>query len=316
MAYNATVPSQPDRPLIGASHPKEAAIRFETPSFAEIFNVEPAATSHNLSDLDIFSPDALRVLAEKYQANPQDAFVASSAPSANADFNSVPHGQHAAHVAITLLDEAPYRVLLKRPEKYDTSFRELINTILQCISDAKGGFGSEKIVRLESSVFITSAKATTPIHFDPEIGFFCQIAGEKIYHVYPPANVTETELEPFYIKSSVEIGKVDVNRRDPTREYVFYLTAGKGLHQPQNAPHWVETCSSHSISYSVVLETDATRALGRTRAFNHYVRMTGLAPSTPGEHPATDALKANAMNAILPMRKLAGKVVRGVRGKH
>lgn len=316
MAHSAPVIPQSNIPLSVASLPTDAAIRFETPSFAEIFNVEPVATSHNLSTLNIFSQDALRALAEKYQANPQDAFVASSAPSANADFNSVPHGQHAPHVAMTLLDEQPYRVLLKRPEKYDAGFRELIHTILQCISDARGGFGREKVVRLESSVFITSAKSTTPIHFDPEIGFFCQIAGEKIYHVYPPANVTEPELEPFYIKSSVEIGKVDVNRRDPAREHVFHLSAGKGLHQPQNAPHWVETCSSQSISYSVVLETDATRSLGRTRAFNHYVRMAGLAPSTPGEHPAADALKANAMNAILPMRKLAGKVVRGVRGQH
>jgi hypothetical protein len=214
---------------------------------------------------------------------------------------------------MTLLDEAPYRVLLKRPEKYDAGFRQLIDALFQSISDARGGFGREKIVRIESSVFISSAKTTTPIHFDPEVGFFCQIAGEKIYHVYPPANVTEEELEPFYIKSSVEIGKVDVNRRDPAREHVFHLTAGKGLHQPQNAPHWVETCSSHSISYSLVLETDATRSLGRTRAFNHYARKAGLVPSEPGQHPVADALKANAMNTVLPMRKLAGKVVRSVK---
>ena len=315
MASSTAVLSQTDLSLPKASQPKEAALRFATHSFAETFNIEPLATTHNLSDLEIFSYDYLRLLAEKYLVNPADAFVASSAPSANVDFNSVPHGQHAAHVAMTLLDQAPYRVLLKRPEKYDNGFRELIEALLASISEARGGFGHDKIVRLESSVFISSAKTTTPIHFDPEVGFFCQIAGEKIYHVYPPANVTEAELEPFYIKSSVEIGKVDVNRRDPAREHVFHLTAGKGLHQPQNAPHWVETCSSHSISYSVVLETESTRSLGRTRAFNHYIRQAGIAPSEPGKHPAADALKANAMNAILPVRKLAGKVVRSVKAQ-
>jgi hypothetical protein len=316
MASSTTVLSQTDLPLPKATQPGDAALRFATPSFADTFNIEPLATTHNLSGLDIFSYDSLRTLAEKYLVNPADAFVASSAPTANVDFNSVPHGQHAAHVAMTLLDEAPYRVLLKRPEKYDRGFRELIEALLQSISDAKGGFGRDKVVRLESSIFISSAKTTTPIHFDPEVGFFCQIAGEKIYHVYPPANVTEAELEPFYIKSSVEIGKVDVNRRDPAREHVFHLSAGKGLHQPQNAPHWVETCSSQSISYSVVLETESTRSLGRTRAFNHYIRRAGIAPAEPGQHPAADMLKANAMNAILPMRKLAGKVVRTVKGQH
>jgi hypothetical protein len=316
MASSTTVLSQTDLPLPKATQPRDAALRFATPSFAETFNIEPLATTHNLSGLDIFSYDYLRTLAEKYLVNPSDAFVASSAPTANVDFNSVPHGQHPAHVAMTLLDKAPYRVLLKRPENYDSGFRELIEALFQSIADAKGGFGRDKVVRLESSVFISSAKTTTPIHFDPEVGFFCQIAGEKIYHVYPPANVTEAELEPFYIKSSVEIGKVDVNRRDPAREHVFHLSAGKGLHQPQNAPHWVETCSSQSISYSVVLETESTRSLGRTRAFNHYIRSAGIAPAEPGQHPATDMLKANAMNAILPMRKLAGKVVRTVKGRH
>jgi hypothetical protein len=313
MATNSPVLSQADPQLPDATQPREALMRFETASFPETFNVEPLALSHNLSGLDLFKPDALLALAEKYSSHPQDAFVASSAPSANVDFNSVPHGQHAAHVAMTLLDEAPYRILLKRPENQDAGFRELIDAILKVITEARGGFGNEKIVRLESSVFITSAKSTTPIHFDPEVGFFSQIEGEKIYHVYPPANVSETELEPFYIKSSVEIGKVDVNRRDPLREHVFHLGPGKGLHQPQNAPHWVETCSSRSVSYSVVLETDATRALGRTRAFNHYARKIGLAPGQPGLHPATDALKANAMSAVLPIRKLAGTVIRRVR---
>jgi hypothetical protein len=308
-----SVLSESNTRLPNATQPRDALLRFETESFPETFNIEPLPLSHNLSGLDLFKPDALLALAEKYSTHPQDAFVASSAPAPNVDFNSVPHGQHSARVAMTLLDDAPYRILLKRPENQDAGFRELIDTILQVISDARGGFGNEKIVRLESSVFISSAKTTTPIHFDPEVGFFSQIEGEKIYHVYPPANVSEMELEPFYIKSSVEIGKVDVNRRDPAREHVFHLGPGKGLHQPQNAPHWVETCSSRSISYSVVLETDATRAVGRTRAFNHYARKIGLAPGQPGLNPAADAFKANAMSAVLPIRKLAGTVIRKVR---
>lgn len=313
MSTNLPVQPFTDSQFPRATLPRDARMQFETLSFAKDFNVEPLALSHNLSELDLFKLDSLFELAEGYSAYPQDAFVASSAPSANVDFNSVPHSQHSAHVAMSLIDTAPYRILLKRPEQHDDGFRELINAIFESISDARGGFGNEKVVRLESAVFVSSAKTTTPIHFDPEIGFFSQIAGEKIYHVYPPANVSEAELEPFYIKSSVEIGKVDVNRRDPSREHVFHLGPGKGLHQPQNSPHWVETCSSRSISYTVVLETDVTRSLGRTRAFNHYARKVGFAPGQPGQHPTTDSVKANAMNAVLPIRKLAGSVIRKVR---
>ena len=64
---------------------------------------------------------------------------------------------------------------------------------------------------------------------------------------------------------------------------------------------------------TVDLETDVARALGRTRAFNHYARKIGLAPSRPGQNPTADTLKANAMNAVIPFRKLAGTMIRRVR---
>lgn len=313
MSLHSAVFANTDSQFPSALQPREACVRFGTPSFADDYNIRPLWLSHNLSSLSMFRPDALLDLAKKYAEHPKDSFVASSASSAHMDFNAVPHSQHTAHVALTLLDEVPIRILLKRPENHDAGFRTLMDTLLQAISDARGGFGGEKIVRLESSVFITSANATTPIHFDPEVAFFFQIDGEKIYHIYPPASVEETELEPFYIKSSVEIGKVDAGRRDPAREHVFHLGPGKGLHQPQNAPHWVETCSSRSISYSVVLETDVTRSLGRTRGFNHYARKAGVAPSAPGSNPAMDALKANAFEAVIPVRKMAGRMLRTIR---
>jgi hypothetical protein len=162
---------------------------------------------------------------------------------------------------------------------------------------------------------ISSAATTTPIHFDPEIGFFSQIEGEKFYHVYSPASVTEPELERFYIRGAVAIGKVDLSRRDPAYEHVFNLGPSKGFHQPQNAPHWVQTGKSRSISYTLVFETDATRALGRTRAFNHYQRKSGLRPVHPGTHSALDAAKAGVMLAVIPARKLVGGMLGKVRGR-
>jgi hypothetical protein len=315
VAANSAVLQQPDVFLPLALQPQDARIQFDTLSFADDYNVHPIGLTHNLSTLELFQPEALIDLAKRYNGHPMDSFVAGSAPKANVDFNSVAHGQYAPDVAMTHLDEMPLRILLKRPEDHHPGFKLLMETLLQSISDARGGFGDEKIVRLQSSVFITSAKATTPIHFDPEVAFFTQIEGEKIYHVYPPDNVSEAELEPFYIKSSVEIGRVDASLRDPAKEHVFHLEPGKGLHQPQNAPHWVETCASRSVSYSVVFETNVTKSLGRTRAFNHYSRKAGIAPTMPGLNPAADAIKANAIDAVIPLRKMAGTILRKIK-KH
>jgi hypothetical protein len=303
------------QPGLAAPRTKDAYLNVDPEEFRQSFDREPLGFSHNLSELDLFKFDSLQSLAAKFSGAPQDYFVAGSAASPGADFDSVPHGSSNPSEALDNLDTKHFRVLLKRPENHDPQFRELLDILFRQIVDLRGGLGSERIVRLESALLISSAATTTPIHFDPEIGFFSQIEGEKFYHVYSPASVTEPELERFYIRGAVAIGKVELGRRDPTHEHVFNLGPGKGFHQPQNAPHWVQTGKSRSVSYTLVFETDATRALGRTRAFNHYQRKSGFRPARPGTHATLDTAKARAMLAVIPARKLVGRLLSRVRGR-
>jgi hypothetical protein len=88
----------------------------------------------------------------------------------------------------------------------------------------------------------------------------------------------------------------------------FRLTPGKGFHQPQNAPHWVETGDEVSISYTFVFETLSNRRLGRTRGFNHYLRRAGVVPAAPGERPHVDHLKAGTLSAWVPCRKALSRL--------
>jgi hypothetical protein len=286
-----------------------AHIEFEPGVFKQGFDREPFAFAHNLHTIDVFGSESLGLLAKHYADYPQDYFVSAGAPSAATDFFSVPHGHCKPHEAMERLDSAAIRILLKRPEDHDPRFRKMLDLLFRKVIELRGGLGSEKLVRLESAIFITSASATTPFHFDPEIAFFSQVAGEKIYHVYSPSILGEPELEHFYLQGVVNIGQVPLHGRDPGREHVFALGPGKGLHQPQNSPHWVETCAQRSISYSFVFETDATRAAGRTRAFNHYLRKLGLEPRYPGTSPSLDAVKAGSMRVLLPVRRRASRLL-------
>jgi hypothetical protein len=313
MQLEKSVAVQPNSLGLAPPRTKDARLNLDPESFRQSFDREPFGFSHNLSELDLFKFDSLRALAEKFSAVPRDYFVAGSAATAGTDFDSVPYGQATPSQALENLDTRSCRVLLKRPENHEPQFRELLDTLFRQIVDLRGGLGNEQVVRLESAVLISSAATTTPIHFDPEIGFFSQIEGEKFYHVYSPASVTEPELESFYIRGAVAIGKVDLGKRDPAQEHVFNLGPGKGFHQPQNSPHWVQTGKSRSISYTLVFETDATRALGRTRAFNHYQRMSGFRPAHPGTHSVLDSAKAGAMLAVIPARKLVGRMISKVR---
>lgn len=276
--------------------------------FEQSFNREPFGLHHNLSELDLFEPDSLCELAAKYTDHPLDHYVAAGAPTPGTTFYAVPYAGFTPREALDQLGSRGCRVLMKRPEKHDPRFRELLNTLFQQILDLRGGLRGERVLRLESAVLISSAATTTPFHFDPEVNFFAQIEGEKIYHVFSPAALTEQELESFYVRGVVNIGQVELQGRDPQKEHVFTLTPGKGLHQPQNAPHWVETGGQRSVSYAFVFETDATRARSRVRAFNHYQRKFNMHPALPGLRPGVDKVKAGTMRALIPARKVIVKI--------
>jgi hypothetical protein len=272
------------------------------------FDQTPFPYEHNLSNLDLFEFEALCDLARKFE---HDYFVAAGAQTPSAEFYSVKYGEATPYEALRRLDTERRRVLLKRPEQYDPRYRELMHGLFEQAIALRGGLArGERLTRLDSSILISSAATITPFHFDPEVSFFFQIAGDKIYHVFSPSALTEPELERFYWMGIVNIGQVELAGRDPRKEHVFNLRAGLGMHQPQNSPHWVETTASRSISYVFSFETNRTRALGRTRAFNHYLRKLGGRPAAPRAHPALDGAKAAVMNVAIPLRKRMASAVR------
>jgi hypothetical protein len=288
-------------------------LRCDTVDVPRVFNREPFGFSHDLGRDELFADDSLRALARSYDA--RDAFVAASAASPGTPFYAVDHGELAAHDALERLDALQVRVLLKRPETYDPRFRRLLDALLEEVLALRGGLRGERIVRLESALFVSSAAAITPFHFDPEITFFFQIAGEKTYHVFSPRAVAEDELERFYVKGIVNVGQLDLASRDADAEHVFDLVPGRGFHQPQNAPHWVSAGPERSVSYTISFETDRMRAANRTRSFNHYERLVGLRPALPGAQPAIDRIKARAMDIVIPARKALRRGARAAFGR-
>lgn len=267
------------------------------------FNNTPFGFKHCLHQLSMFQPAALAELAKKYGENPADYYVSNSAPTPGTRFFDVKAKTSKPDEALAQLATGPTRVLLKRPENYDAGFRELLDKLFEKVVELRGGLNGEKVVRLESGIFVSSASSTTPFHFDPEINHFFQIEGDKHYHVYRPSAVREDELEDFYVQGKIEIGQVDLATRDKSLEHVFDLVPGSGFHQPQDAPHWVQTGGERSVSYAFVYETDATRARGRIFAANHYLRKLGVNPQPPGADPGADNAKSSVMKVVVPVRR-------------
>jgi hypothetical protein len=291
---------------------KDARLEIDPASYSALYNNTPFDFQHNLHKLDLFQFEAICDLAGSYTtASPNDYFVTGTSPKADSAFFDTEHIVLKPAEAIRKLDEKPTRILLKRPENYDARFRTLMNGLLEQLRALPGGLGNQPIRRIQSSIFVTSAAATTALHFDPEVAFFTQIEGDKDYHAYPPREVTEPELENFYSRGRVSIGQLDMSKLNPDQDHFFPLKAGVGFHQPQNAPHWVQTRAVRSISYSLVYETALDKRIGLTRAFNHFERMVGLTPAPPMKNPKLDEIKARA---IVPVRfglKVAHKLRHG-----
>jgi hypothetical protein len=295
---------------------QEPQLALERDTFAQNYNRTPFGFSHNLHRLELFGDDALRALCRAYAGHPQDYFVSRNAASPGTVFYDVPPSDLTPHEAFDRLEPGSFKILLKRLERHDPRFDALLRTLFDQVREELGQNGfCDEAMRLESSIFITAPQSTTPFHFDPEVNFFSQIEGDKIYHLYSPSDLGEQEVEPLYVRATVDIGQVDLNRRDRSAEHVFALRPGSGLHQPQDSPHWVETGDSRSVSYTFVYETRDARNLARVRSFNHYLRSLRIEPMRPGLRPSRDAMKAAVMNAALPVRKQLGKTVRKAFGR-
>lgn len=277
-------------------------MHLDAATLAGAFDRLPIGFTHDLHLLPHFRRDGLERLAAAYDGHRADYFVAGSAATPGTAFYAVPTIETTPADALARLDSAPTRLLLKRPERYDPRFRLLLDALFDQVSRLQG-LDRADIVRLESAILVTSAASTTPFHFDPEIGFFSQVEGEKTYHVYAPDSLAEPELEQFYQSGKIDIGQVDMAARSGAEDYVFDLVPGRGLHQPQNAPHWVQTKGTRSVSYTFVFETRAARMRGRARGFNHYIRRAGLTPTPPGLSPGRDLVKGRAMQAMARVRR-------------
>lgn len=291
---------------------KQMNLDLNSESFGLNFDKHPFGFKHHLSEQDMFSAHSLAGLAECYGKIEQDYFLAASANNASDIFENVRQYKSKPGEFFQQLGPSKGRMLLKRPEKYSDAFAELLKSLHQQVMDLIPNSHQDPVVRLESAIFVSSAKTVTPAHWDPEIGFFCQIRGEKFYHVYDPSVVSERELEDFYKLNDIRTCQVDLPKLNTAKEHVFHLREGDGFHQPQNSPHWVETGDDQSVSYTMVFETASGRTFNRTRAFNYYQRRLGLNPSLPGIWPKLDMLKSEAMKSCFPIKSAIGRTLKAV----
>lgn len=156
----------------------------------------------------------------------------------------------------------------------------------------------------EGYIFVSSARAITPYHMDPEHNLLLQIRGEKTLTVFDGHDrslLTAEQVEDFYCGTP--------HRNLPFRDdwapkgQAFVLQPGDGLHVPVTFPHYVQVSNDYTISFSVTFRTPDLDRLGLVHRFNRKLRRVGIRPAEPGRSLWRDTVKSQTEHLIERARR-------------
>jgi hypothetical protein len=238
---------------------------------------------HALTDHPLFSLPALIELARELPAENVE-YNAGDLP-VDMDPAATPKTGLSIVETIRRIEECGSWMVLKFVERVPAYRRMLDSCLDQIEATVPAGRG---MIRREAFVFISSPRAVTPYHFDPEYNFLLQIRGAKTVYVFPRSMLTEQQIEDRFTFSHRNL-KFDASYQN--RAETFVLSPGVGVHIPIAAPHWVQNGDSVSISFSITFRTAQSEREAALYRFNSKLRARGLRPAPVHSSPVRDSLK-------------------------
>jgi hypothetical protein len=281
----------------------ESLLRFDSDVFNSAFGRAPFLVGHCLASHPLFEFARLLELARSLP--PTSVEYNAGNLAVNQDPQSTPRNGLSAEETIHRIEHCKSWMVLKNIEQ-DKEYRELLYRCLGEI-EARGHTYARGICHREGFVFISSPRAVTPYHADPECNFLLQIRGSKQVSLFDGGDrslLSEEELEQFYSGAHRNLAFKDEDQRKAS---VFELRPGDGLHFPVSWPHWVKVHDGVSISFSITFRTRATERREVLYQVNHFLRSRGRAPTPVGASRVRDGVKYNAYRVVRRVRGWLGR---------
>jgi hypothetical protein len=266
-------------------------LQLDEECFLDHFDRLAFAHRHGLAAHPLFALDAVARLAAALPI--EDVEHNAGALPIGVDPRAVPRSNRAVGETLASIDAAGAWVALKYIEKvapYGTLLERCLAEIRPLAERLAPG-----MCQPHAFLFVSSPRAVTPYHIDPEHNFLLQIRGRKRVTVWDPADrdaVSELDLEKF-----LSGGR---HRNLPWREdlaargVAFELGPGDGLHIPVTAPHWVQNLDEVSVSLSVTFRSEVSEAREAVFKVNRMLRALRWAPAPVGRRPFVDGIKGRA----------------------
>jgi hypothetical protein len=270
----------------------------------EKFLRKPFMLHHTLAGHPLFT---LQRLVELAKAMPRDAIEYNSGKVAvGVKPEDVPKIDMPAEQVIRSIETANAWMVIKSVER-DPAYRALLEKFVE-EANAAAGKRRGDYSDLQGFIFVSSARSTTPFHFDNEENILIQIKGDKFVRTF------DNDDRKLISDEALEISP-DKHRNQPYEEWfdsratLHALKPGDAVHMPYIIPHWVSTGDSYSISMAMTWKTPEVIRANKIRWMNGALRKMGLPQQPPGQRPALDAAKVamhDVIRAILdPLRRSA-----------
>jgi hypothetical protein len=272
-------------------------------ALAAAYPQAPTRLTHSLADHPLLSLGALTRLAGRLRPETLEHNAATDLPLGIA-YADTPRNGLTVQETIERIGECGSWVLLKYVEQ-DPAYARLMHDVLGQIEDIVRPRTGE-MMRFEGYIFISSPRAVTPLHFDPEYNILFQARGSKTMTLFPTAD-PEIVAQEFF-EAYFAGGPRNLPWRDEwnARATPLAIQPGEAIYVPILAPHWVQTHGEVSVSLSLTWRSEWSFHHADACRFNRRLRGIGLRPAPPRLYPANNRLKSYGQRALARVERLTG----------
>lgn len=264
-------------------------------ALARAYPNAPLRLGHGLADHPLLQLDALAALAQRLAPRFHEFNAAVDLPLGIANTETPGNGL-TIHQTIERIAECGSWVLLKYIEN-DPLYARLMDEVLAEIAPVVAPTTGE-MLRLEGFVFISSPRAVTPLHFDPEYNILFQARGSKTMTLFPPADPEIVSQEFFEAYFAGGPRNLPWHEEWRARETAIAIVPGEAIYVPILAPHWVRTHDEVSVSLSLTWRSEWSCHHADACRFNRRLRKLGLTPRPLRYYPRNNRAKSYGQRAL------------------
>jgi len=260
------------------------------------YPASPAHLAHSLAGHPLLEIEALAELATRMRPETLEHNAAVDLPLgiSNAD---TPANGLSVHDTIARIDECGSWVLLKSIEQdpaYASLMRDVLAEIAPLVAPMTG-----PMLRMEGFIFISSPRAVTSLHFDPEYNILFQARGSKTMTLFPVAD--PDIISPQFFEQYFAGGPRNLPWQEEwsARANPISLLSGEAIYVPLLAPHWVQTHDQVSVSLSLTWRSEWSFHHADACRFNRRLRRIGVWPRPTAIYPENNKLKSYCQRALV-----------------